>query len=92
MSLNVEIKLFCSFPVNNKCGRSFYAGGPGDSGYIWVREYDNFMECEYHLTAVDPQSTISLLIQDMDVEYSKGCIYDSLMVTQIDFTCTPICT
>ena len=48
---------------------------------IWVRDYDNFMECEYLIFTLDPSSTISLLIQDIDIEYSRGCIYDSLMVS-----------
>ena len=53
---------------------------------IWVRDYDNFMECEYLIFTLDPSSTISLLIQDIDIEYSRGCIYDSLMVSRLLFS------
>ncbi|KAL4224243.1 hypothetical protein ACF0H5_017696 [Mactra antiquata] len=68
----------CIAPI--KCGTRFYAGRPGSSGLIWMRDYENFMECEYEISTGDPLATISILIHEIDIEPSKGCIYDTLML------------
>jgi len=66
-----------------KCGTRMHAGGAGSSGIIWVRDYDNFMECEYEIATGDPMASISLFFLTVDIEYSRGCIYDALMVSLI---------
>jgi len=38
------------------------------------------MECEYEIATGDPEASISIFIHEINVEYSRGCIYDSLMV------------
>lgn len=71
--------LYLSVPI--KCGSRNHAGGPGSSGIIWMREYENFMECEYEIAAGDPFASISVYIHEIDIEYSKGCTFDTLMVS-----------
>ncbi|KAL5017640.1 hypothetical protein ScPMuIL_007229 [Solemya velum] len=61
-----------------KCGVRFHTGRAGTSGVIHVPSYDNNMNCEFQILTGDPQLTISIAITNIDVEFSRGCMYDSL--------------
>ncbi|WAR03588.1 NAS13-like protein [Mya arenaria] len=78
----------CITPI--KCGTKLHAGGPGSSGVIWVRDYKNFMECEYQIATGDRLASISLYFFSIDIEYSKGCIYDALMLFDGHNTLSPL--
>lgn len=41
------------------------------------------MECEYTIATGDLKASISVLVQEINIEYSRGCIYDSLMVQAV---------
>lgn len=69
------------------CGNRVHVGSPGSSGVISVRNYKNFMECDYKITTGDQRATISVLVHQIDVEYSRGCIYDSLTVSRCTCSC-----
>ena len=77
------IFLFRLFPAPIKCGSRYHAGGPGTSGVIWMRDYENFMDCEYEIETGDQFASISIFIHEIDIEYSRGCIYDTLMVSPV---------
>ncbi|KAH3882757.1 hypothetical protein DPMN_006702 [Dreissena polymorpha] len=80
----------CITPIS--CGSRFHAGGPGSSGIIWIKDYRNFMECEYEVATGDPQASISLFFFSVDIEYSKGCLYDALMLFDGHDTLSPLVT
>lgn len=56
-------------------------GEPGTSGIIHIENYDNFMSCNYKIETGNGNSTISLAITRIDIEYSRGCLYDILSVS-----------
>ncbi|XP_076106976.1 uncharacterized protein LOC143075454 isoform X1 [Mytilus galloprovincialis] len=74
-------------PCNNelcstdaKCGVKYYMGMPGTSGKIHLSNYDNYMTCDYKIETVDANTTISLAFSRIDIEYSRGCLYDIMTI------------
>lgn len=55
-------------------------GMPGTSGKIHLSNYDNYMTCDYKIETVDANTTISLAFSRIDIEYSRGCLYDIMTV------------
>jgi uncharacterized membrane protein len=49
-------------------------GEPGTSGIIHIENYDNFMSCNYKIETGNGNSTISLAITRIDIEYSRGSV------------------
>ncbi|KAJ8312324.1 hypothetical protein KUTeg_009697, partial [Tegillarca granosa] len=68
------------YSADAKCGTKFHTGIEGTSGMISLRNYSNFMECEYKILTGNINSTISLAFTRLDVEYSANCLYDAIMV------------
>ena len=68
------------FLVDVKCGIKYYTGVSGTSGVIHMTNYTNYMSCDYKIDTGVPNTTISLMISRIDIEYSRGCLYDILSV------------
>ena len=80
------IKITYFFLVEIKCGVKYYTGSAGTSGKINIGEYDNSMSCDYNILTGDPDLTISISIERLDIEYSQSCIFDALLVRHLMFT------
>ena len=75
-SLFTEAKFDCGYKITDMFG-SF---GPGDIDKDGL--YDKGMNCSWTIMA-QPNRTVHLLIQNMDIETSDGCIFDSLKVVSL---------
>lgn len=73
--------MYYFYSADTKCGLKYYMGEPGTSGIIHIEDYDNFMSCNYKIETGNGNSTISLAITRIDIEYSRGCLYDILSVS-----------